>query len=157
MRRSVRSFAAAVLSMALMAATGAAVARDHDDRGDREHGGGHGGHSQERGPDRGQERAPPPGWVRGGGERGGDRGGGGRWERGAPEAYGPPPGAYPPPTYYGARRGGRLPPEARGDVVPDYGRYHLRPPPRGYAWVRSGRATMLMDMNTGQVFDVIPD
>ncbi|MDB5477077.1 MAG: hypothetical protein JWP49_2588, partial [Phenylobacterium sp.] len=82
---------------------------------------------------------------------GGDRGGG-RWERGpGPEAYGPPPGYYPP------RRGAYLPPQARGGVVQDYGRYRLRLPPRGYVWVRSGRATMLMDMNTGQVFDVIPD
>jgi Ni/Co efflux regulator RcnB len=40
--------------------------------------------------------------------------------------------------------------------VQDYGRYRLRPPPPGYGWVRSGRALMLMDMNTGQVFDVIP-
>lgn len=154
MRRLLRPIAALALTAAL--AAGGAVAREHE-------GGGH-GRGPERGSERGQERGGPPGWSHGGGgERGGERGGpppwahgGGRWERGQ-EGYGPPPGAYPPPMAYGARRGGYLPPEARGGVVQDYGRYRLRPPPRGYAWVRSGRAMMLMDMNTGQVFDVIPD
>jgi len=146
MRRFFRIFA--VVATLASLAGGGAFAREHGERG-------HEGRGGERG-------APPwahgePGGARG--ERGGGRGGpppwshaggNGRWERGA-EAYGPPPGYYQP------RRGGYLPPEARGGVVQDYGRYRLRPPPRGYAWVRSGRAMMLMDMNTGQVFDVIPD
>ena len=137
MRRLLLSFAAIVAALASLAG-GAAVAREH--RGE-----GRGGPPPwARGPERGVERGGPPPWSRGGG----------RWERapGPPEAYGIPPGAY-----YGARRGGYLPPQARGGVVQDYGRYRLRQPPRGYAWVRSGRAMMLMDMNTGQVFDVIPD
>jgi|SRR5665213_1062678 len=143
MRRFFRTFAvvAAVASLA----SGAALARDRDDghRGD----GRGGGHEEHGG--RGGERAAPPAWA---------RGGGGRWERPPAEAYGPPPSAYAPPSgYYQPRRGGYLPPQARGGVVQDYGRYRLRQPPRGYAWVRSGRAMMLMDMNTGQVFDVIPD
>jgi len=119
---------------------GVAVARDHHDRGGEPRGEGRGW---------GGGRGGPPPWAQGRGE---DRGGG-HWEqrRGAPEAYGPPPGYYQP------RRGGYLPPEARGGVVQDYGRYRLRRPPPGYGWVRSGRALMLMDMNTGQVFDVIPD
>ena len=168
MRRLLRPTAALILTLAL-AASGA-VAREHD--------GGDHGRGGESGQERSQDRGPPPGWSRGGGERGRERGGGpppwsrggagpgGRWERG-PEAYGPPVGAYPAPgpgPYRAlrpgpnrARRGGYLPPEARGGVVQDYGRYRLRQPPRGYAWVRSGQAMMLMDMNTGQVFDVIPD
>jgi len=142
MRRFFRTFAvvAAVASLA----GGAALARDHGDGGRR--GGGH----EERGGRGSEGRGGPPPWA---------HGGGGRWERPPTEAYGPPPGAYsgPPTGYYQPRRGGYLPPQARGGVVQDYGRYRLRQPPRGYAWVRSGRAMMLMDMNTGQVFDVIPD
>jgi Ni/Co efflux regulator RcnB len=140
---------AAIAALLASSGTGVAVAREH-----------HG----ERG--RGAERGGPPPWAHGGerGERGGERGGGpppwagrggGRWEQrqAAPsEGYGPPPGYYNQP-----RRGGYLPPQARGGVVQDYGRYRLRPPPPGYGWVRSGRAMMLMDMSTGQVFDVIPD
>ena len=136
----------AIATLLSAASAGVAVARDHGGEGDR----------------RGQGRGPPS-WAgeRGGGEQGGDRGGpppwsnaGGRWvQRQAPppEAYGPPAGYYQP------RRGGYLPPQARGGVVQDYGRYRLRRPPPGYGWIRSGRALMLMDMNTGQVFDVIPD
>jgi Ni/Co efflux regulator RcnB len=55
------------------------------------------------------------------------------------------------------RRGGYLPPEVRGGVVGDYGRYRLRPPPRGYTWMRVGNAFLLMNMATGQIFDVIED
>ena len=156
MKRLFRLFA--VVATAASLTGGVALARDHHGDGDQ--------HGQGRGGERGA-----PNWSRGGGERGGgergggergggDRGGppwsrgGGRWER----APGPPPEAYgPPPGYNQPRRGGYLPPQYRGGVVQDYGRYRLRPPPRGYAWVRSGRAMMLMDMNTGQVFDVIPD
>jgi Ni/Co efflux regulator RcnB len=162
MKRLTRLFA--IVATAASLAGGGALARDHHDGGDPR---GHGG-----------ERGGAPPWARGGERGGGERGGGappwsrgverggGRWERPPAEAYGPPPGYYaprnqPPPGYYAPRgqprRGGYLPPEARGGVVQDYGRYRLRPPPRGYAWVRSGHAMMLMDMDTGQVFDVIPD
>jgi Ni/Co efflux regulator RcnB len=149
MRPLLRSFA--IVAALVFLTGGGALAREHDGGGEQ-HGGHRGeGHGSEgRGGDHrgGGERGAPPSWARSGG----------RWERGpGPEAYGPPPGAYLPPRYYPPRRGGYLPPQARGGVVQDYGRYRLRPPPRGYAWVRSGRATMLMDMNTGQVFDVIPD
>jgi Ni/Co efflux regulator RcnB len=136
---------AAVLGPASVA--GYAAAREHGDRG--EHGGRGGGHGG----------GPPP-WSHGGGRGGpGPAPGwappdGGRWVRGPgrPEAYAPPA-----PRGYGVRRGGYLPPQARGGVVQDYRRYRLRPPPPGYGWVRSGRSVMLMDMGTGQVFDVIPD
>jgi Ni/Co efflux regulator RcnB len=142
MSRLFRTFAV-VAALACLTG-GGAFAREHRDGGDhQERGDRGGGHEERGGRDRGGgDRGGPPPWARGGG----------RFERApGPEAYGPPPGYYPP------RRGGYLPPQARGGVVQDYGRYRLRQPPRGYAWVRSGRATMLMDMNTGQVFDVIPD
>jgi Ni/Co efflux regulator RcnB len=143
MSRLFRTFA--VVAALTCLTGGGALAREHRDGGGHEERGDRGGGHEERGGrdhGGGGDRGGPPPWARGGG----------RFERApGPEAYGPPPGYYPP------RRGGYLPPEARGGVVQDYGRYRLRQPPRGYAWVRSGRAMMLMDMNTGQVFDVIPD
>jgi Ni/Co efflux regulator RcnB len=60
-----------------------------------------------------------------------------------------------PPPGYGLRRGGIVPPEARGAIVPDYGRLRLRPPPPGFAWVRMGDRYMLVSRATGQIFDVI--
>lgn len=137
MRPSLAPLVALVAALAVSTA-GVAVARDH-------HGDG-GGRGWARGGERGDhgDRGAPPPWTRGGG-----------WER---RQAGPPPDAYgPPPGWDRPRRGGYLPPQARGGVVQDYGRYRLRPPPPGYGWVRSGRALMLMDMNTGQVFDVVPD
>ena len=84
------------------------------------------------------------------------------------------PGAYPgyrPPAYvaprYGGprygeqqgygrwRRGQILPPAYRGEVVNDYGRYHLRRPPRGYYWCRQGDDFVLVAMTTGLIFEVI--
>jgi len=148
MRRLFLTIAAVAATLASLSAAGEAVARDHGGRW--EHGGGRGGQP-------GWARGAPQGWSRGPGpgpgQGPGPGPGAGRWERAPlpPEAYGPPPGAY------GVRRGGYLPPEMRGGVVQDYRRYRLRPPPPGYGWVRSGRSLMLMDMGTGQVFDVIPD
>jgi Ni/Co efflux regulator RcnB len=144
MRRLLLIVAAMAACLGPLSAAGVAAAGEHGPRGER---GGHGG-------------GPPP-WAHGGGGRG-DPGagpgpgyyGGGRWAR---PPMGPPPEAYGPPPSRGVRRGGYLPPQARGGVVQDYGRYRLRPPPPGYGWVRSGRSLMLMDMGTGQVFDVIPD
>ncbi|MET0274616.1 MAG: RcnB family protein [Phenylobacterium sp.] len=83
-------------------------------------------------------------------------------ERGAMRAaprsdYGPPPGygGYERPrSSYGVRRGGYLPPQAPGYVVEDYGRYRLRPPPRGYDWVRVGDDFLLVAPD-GQIFDMI--
>jgi Ni/Co efflux regulator RcnB len=68
-----------------------------------------------------------------------------------PRAYGPPPGAYSTAP----RRGGYLPPMS-GEAVQDYGRLRLRPPPRGYAWVRTSGGYALQSTMTGQVFDVVP-
>ena len=74
--------------------------------------------------------------------------------------YGPPPSAYYRDPYYRPgylawRRGGVLPPYYRGYVVGDYYRYHLRPPPRGYAWYRVGDDYLLAAITTGLIFDII--
>lgn len=75
-------------------------------------------------------------------------------DEGGRNYYGPPPGAYAPPRAYGLRRGGYLPPQAQGSEVEDYGRYRLRPPPRGFRWVRVGGAYALVGPD-GQIFDMI--
>lgn len=54
------------------------------------------------------------------------------------------------------RRGGYMGPEA-GPAVGDYGRYRLRPPPRGYAWYRVNGGYALVDQYSGQVLDMAPD
>lgn len=119
------------------------------------------GHGRGRGQaERGWERG------RGGGDERGDRGDRGGWEQrggGDPRrgwSEGPPPeayGAYPPPSRgYGVRRGGIMPPQYRGAPLQDYGRYRLRPPPRGYTWMRVGGSYVLMSERTGQIFDVVP-
>lgn len=64
---------------------------------------------------------------------------------------GPPPDARP------ARRGGYLPDNYRGGTVDDYQRYRLRPPPRGYAWVRVNGGYALVSVEDGRIFDVVPD
>jgi Ni/Co efflux regulator RcnB len=74
--------------------------------------------------------------------------------------YGPPPAAYYSDPYYRPgrmewRRGGYLPPSYRGHVVNDYHRYHLRPPPRGYAWRRVGDDYLLVAIATGLIYDII--
>jgi Ni/Co efflux regulator RcnB len=75
-----------------------------------------------------------------------------RYERRAdPRAYGPPPSPY----QAAPRRGGYLGPYG-GEVIQDPGRYRLRPPPRGYDWVRTPAGMALVSRSTGQVFDVVP-
>lgn len=74
--------------------------------------------------------------------------------------YGPPPQAYYGNPYYRPgyaawRRGAHLPPYYRGYVVNDYHRYHLRQPPRGYAWYRVGDDYLLAALATGIIFDII--
>jgi Ni/Co efflux regulator RcnB len=150
MRRFLPIAALVATLLGALPAAGVAVAGDHDRGGGRQGGWAHarddhGGGRGRGGPPpwaRGRDRGPPPGWSRGEGRR----------ER--PD-YGPPPGAYESHGYL--RRGGRLPPDVRGEVVPDPGRYRLRQPPRGYNWVRVGGAFALMNMETGQLFDIIPD
>lgn len=74
--------------------------------------------------------------------------------------YGPPPQAYYGNPYYRPgytawRRGAHLPPYYRGYVVNDYYRYHLRQPPRGYAWYRVGDDYLLAAIASGIIFDII--
>jgi Ni/Co efflux regulator RcnB len=54
------------------------------------------------------------------------------------------------------RRGDRLPPSYRASayVIPDAAVYHLRPPPRGYYWVRVDNNAVLAAVATGVVVDV---
>lgn len=75
-------------------------------------------------------------------------------------SYGPPPSSYYGNPYYRPgynawRRGAYLPQSYRGYYVNDYYRYHLRPPPRGYAWYRVGDDYLLAAIATGLIFDII--
>jgi Ni/Co efflux regulator RcnB len=92
----------------------------------------------------------------------------GNWDRGRHNGYyynnrwyyGPPPQAYYGNPYYRPgyaawRRGSSLPPYYRGYVVNDYHRYHLRQPPRGYAWYRVGDDYLLAAIASGIIFDII--
>lgn len=89
----------------------------------------------------------------------------GRMERGGPPGR-PEFGAYrvnprdAGPPYgraqgRGIARGGYLPPRYRDAPVEDYGRYRLRPPPRGYDWYRYGDSYLLVSPRDGQIFDMI--
>jgi Ni/Co efflux regulator RcnB len=76
--------------------------------------------------------------------------------------YGPPPSAYYYDPYYRPgyaawRRGAYLPRYYRSNDyrIYDYGRYRLRPPPRGYYWYRSGDDYLLAAIATGLIFEVI--
>jgi Ni/Co efflux regulator RcnB len=78
----------------------------------------------------------------------------GRWY------YGPPPAAYGDVDYgYRQwRRGDRLPRYYRDSYyeVRDYRRYRLRPPPRGYHYVRDDRGDyLLVGIATGVILGVI--
>ncbi len=42
----------------------------------------------------------------------------------------------------------------RNVVVYDYGSYRLRPPPRGYHWVRENNDFLLVAIATGIIFDI---
>jgi Ni/Co efflux regulator RcnB len=66
--------------------------------------------------------------------------------------------AAPPPRMLRApqaRRGGYLPDSYRGGVVDDYRAYRLRPPPRGFAWIRTGSGFALVDMADGRIYDMV--
>lgn len=53
------------------------------------------------------------------------------------------------------QRGQYMSPSVRTYVVYDYGHYRLRPPPRGFVWVRADDDYLLVAATTGMVFDVI--
>ena len=68
-------------------------------------------------------------------------------------------GRYVRPHGYYAhswRRGDRLPPAYRASsyVIPNPAVYRLRPPPRGYYWVRVDNNAVLAAVATGVVVDV---
>ncbi len=93
--------------------------------------------------------APPPAY--GGGPRYGAS-----WGYGG----GPGAGAYGRGGYGGGygggwRRGDFLPPAYRGFALQDYARFHLRRPPRGYYWCRSGEDFILVAAATGLIFEVV--
>ena len=176
MKRLIRIVVAAILASTLLAGgEAAAQGRNHGDDHDRGRGwaaaprGERGDHGDRgyRGGERiypgGRDSRRPPGVpVERGVAPGGRWDGGppaGRWDGGPPQAYGyPGPPSYErrlPPPGYGLRRGGLVPPQFRGAIVPDYGRHRLRPPPPGFAWVRMGDRYMLVSRSTGQIFDVI--
>jgi Ni/Co efflux regulator RcnB len=122
----------------------------------REHGGGHGRGGYERDGGRFERGGGPPGrpdWYA-------------RPERRDRRDEPPPMRRFEEPRPMPApemRRGGRLrpgavlPPEYRGPPVYDYGRYRLRPPPHGYAWVRVGGGYALVSLIDGRIFDIVPD
>lgn len=67
-----------------------------------------------------------------------------------PAYYNRPP---PPPRYYGHwERGHRY--YGRQTVIYDYGSYRLRPPPRGYHWVRDNNDFLLVAVATGIILDM---
>ena len=53
------------------------------------------------------------------------------------------------------RRGGYLPPDFQGQMIQDYPRHRLRPPPRGYAWYQVGDDYLMASQRNGLIFDVI--
>jgi Ni/Co efflux regulator RcnB len=53
------------------------------------------------------------------------------------------------------RPGSYLSPAFSGVQITDHQRYRLRPPPRGFAWFRAGRAFVLVSLSDGQVFDIV--
>ena len=70
--------------------------------------------------------------------------------------YGPPPAhGYYQPGYRAWSRGQYLAPYYRQGVIRDYGRYRLRPPPRGYNWVRADHSIMLVNTRNGLILEVI--
>jgi Ni/Co efflux regulator RcnB len=140
------------LLAAAIAAPAAAFADEHGHHGGHEGGQGHYGGGAP------PHYAPVPGY--GGGPRN------------APPAYARPQGYGPPPGYGGPRyregyqdfghappgrlrRGQFLPPAERGYVVGDYYRYHLRRPPPGYYWYRSGGDFVLAAIASGLIFEVV--
>jgi Ni/Co efflux regulator RcnB len=131
---------------------GEALAKDHGGRG-ADHGK-RGGGGDWRGD--GERRVRD---ERRGGYDGPIRGGATGWreDRGGPDrrarrSYDEAPAQYAPSP----RRGGYMSPEA-GGRLPDYGRYRLRPPPRGFVWVRTGNGFAMVSTETGRVFDVVPN
>lgn len=149
----------AALALQTLAAPSLSVAQPGG-RGGYEHRAGEGGRGggPAPAPARGYFARRPQPWARAPGPL---------YDRGVPYGYDAPPPGYgrsyyaPPPRYAqppgmgGWRRGEFLPPAYRGYAIPDYARYHLRRPPRGYYWCRSGEDFVLVAAATGLIFEVI--
>ena len=152
---------AVLMAMACLALPAMAGAQGHDHRGG-------GGRGEVHGDGRGRGGGYPGGGYHP--AQGGPPGPGygpGPAPRYAP-GYGfgypdPRRGGYPGPRFGGGGpghsyrfvRGQLLPPDYRGEVVSDYGRYHLRRPPRGYYWYRAGDDFVLAALGSGLIFEVI--
>ncbi|HEX5378290.1 MAG TPA: RcnB family protein [Phenylobacterium sp.] len=164
MKRLILSLAAVATIAGPMAASASAA---HAQSWDRHDNGRHNGWDRGYGRDRDGDRRD---WDRRDWDRYDrrDRDRDGGWDRGRHNGYyynnrwyyGPPPQAYYGNPYYRPgytawRRGGVLPSYYRSYYVNDYYRYHLRPPPRGYAWYRVGDDYLLAAIATGLIFEII--
>ncbi len=116
----------------------ALAAPDHDhgdhDRGRHGHDRGHDDHRQRRGDHR---------WHGDDHRRYGYDHRGPRYYHGGPRYYGHPHRWERGHRYYGPTY-----------VVRNYGYYRLRPPPRGYHWVRADNDYLLVAIATGIILDV---
>ncbi len=173
MRRLISVLAAAVLVVGPLATAGAAMAKDdHREerreqqapRGGAPRGGGGGRQAApayrgaqeyryERPEGRGETRSDPRNDPRNDPRMNGYRSEAAPDPRYDPRAYGPPaPAPYSAPT----RRGGYVSPGTSGAVIQDPGRYRLRPPPRGYVWMRTPNGMAMVSQSTGQIYDMVP-
>jgi Ni/Co efflux regulator RcnB len=171
MRRLISVLAAAALVAAPLATAGAAMAGNDHHGGGREQGARGGGprwmgggrqggpgyrgapeYRYERPEGRGESRGEPRGDPRGDPRMNGYRSEPGPDPRYDPRAYGPP---APSPYYSAPRRGGYVGPGS--GVIQDPGRYRLRPPPRGYVWMRTPNGMAMVSQSTGQIFDMVPN
>ena len=169
MKRLILTLAAAAAVAGPMAFSATSALADDDRRGGRheERWDRHDGRGDHRNDYRDNRRDDRRDWDRRD-DRRHDNGRYGGWDRGRHNGYyynnrwyyGPPPQAYYGNPYYRPgyaswRRGAALPPYYRGYVVNDYHRYHLRQPPRGYAWYRVGDDYLLAAIASGIIFDII--
>jgi Ni/Co efflux regulator RcnB len=125
-----------LIAVALCTASFGLFAQDHG-RGHGNHDRGHYGH--DRGHDRGHDNR--------------------HWHGNDHRRYGyhrPPPRYYGHSRYYGHphrwERGHRY--YGPTYVVSNYGYYRLRPPPRGYHWVRADNQYLLVAIATGVILDI---
>ena len=135
----------AALTVASFAFGGLAAAQDRDGRGGRDGRDGRPGFDNRQGQmERGDDRGRREDYRRGG--RDDDR-------RGY-QARGGERGAGPDHDFY---RGGRLPMQYRnrGYVVDDWRGHRLSAPPRGYHWVQTGGAYVLVAIATGIIVQIL--
>lgn len=133
-----KMFISTLLATALLGCSGLALAQpDHGDRGD------HGWYDQGRGHGHGHGH---------GHDRGDDDDGYYRDDRGPGHGHGPGRDWVPPGHRW--ERGHRY--DGRVVVIRDYDEYRLRPPPRGYHWVRGDDGQyLLVAIATGIILDIV--